>query len=347
MGSYLFGSVIVLALLLALRYRIGLPGDEGQGMGPGRQTMATGELPTFSIIIPTHSRPVQLASCLAAIARLDYPRDRVEVIVVDDGGKMPLSPVYEQPEGLTLKRIVQAHAGPAAARNKGVAHAGGQFVAFTDDDCEPAPDWLNALSKRLMSEPNRAVGGRTINALPENPYSAASEELLAYLYTHLNFDAERARFLASNNLAVPAQRFREMGGFDERFALPAGEDRDFCDRWRASGYPLTYAPEAIVCHAHRLSLRGFISQQFNYGRGAFYFHSTRARRTGRQGSGEPLRFYLQLLIHPFAVPSRRHAVLQQAFLFALSQAAIAAGCGWAALFDHRSNSQQPTETSHG
>jgi len=62
-------------------------------------------------------------------ARLDYPRDRVEVIV-DDGGKTQLSAFDIPSEGFTLKRLVQADAGPAAARNKGVAHADGQFVAF-------------------------------------------------------------------------------------------------------------------------------------------------------------------------------------------------------------------------
>jgi glycosyltransferase involved in cell wall biosynthesis len=92
--------------------------------------MATGERPTLSIIIPTHSRPVQLAACLASIARLDYPRDRVEVIVVDDGGKTQLSAFNIPSGGFPLKRLVQAHAGPAAARNNGVAHADGQFVAF-------------------------------------------------------------------------------------------------------------------------------------------------------------------------------------------------------------------------
>jgi GT2 family glycosyltransferase len=294
--------------------------------------MSNRERPVFSIVIPTYSRPVQLETCLAAIGKLDYPRDLLEVIVVDDGGTTPSSVEDEIRDGVPLKRIVQAHAGPAAARNRGAANACGQFVAFTDDDCEPDRDWLRALSRHLMSEPNGAVGGRTINALSDNPYSAASQELVAYLYTHLNRDVGRAHFLATNNLAVPLQRFREMGGFDERFTFAAGEDRDFCDRWRAKGLPLAYAADAIVRHAHPLSLRAFVRQQFHYGRGAFYFHFLRARRTGRHALGEPLSFYLRLLIHPFAVAPQRHPTLQQAVLFALSQAAIAAGWGYAALF---------------
>ena len=289
-------------------------------------------LPSFSIVVPTYSRPMQLATCLAAIGNLDYPRDRFEVIVVYDGDTTRSWEDAALQNGVLVKRIVQAHAGPAAARNRGAANAGSQFVAFTDDDCEPDRGWLRVLSMQMMSEPNGAVGGQTINALPENPYSTASQELVAYLYAHLNREVESAGFFATNNLAVPLQRFREVGGFDERFTFAAGEDRDFCDRWRAKGLPLAYAADAIVRHAHALSLRAFVSQQFNYGRGAFDFHSLRARRTGRPALGEPLSFYLRLLIHPFAAAPQRHPPLQQAALFALSQAAIAAGWCYAALF---------------
>src|SRR5262245_25616419 len=211
--------------------------------------MSNRELASFSIVVPTYFRPMQLATCLAAIGKLDYPRDLLEVIVGYDGDTASSSEGVELQNGALLKRIVQAHAGPAAARNRGAANASRQFVAFTDDDCEPDRDWLRVLSIQLMSEPNGAVGGRTINALPDNPYSTASQELVAYLYAHLNREAERARFVATNNLAVPLQRFREVGGFDERFTFAAGEDRDFCDRWRAKGLPLAYAADAIVKHA--------------------------------------------------------------------------------------------------
>src|SRR5262245_43122708 len=211
--------------------------------------MSNRELPSFTIVVPTYSRPMQLATCLAAVGNLGYARDLFEVIVVYDGDAAPSLEDVELPSGVPLKRIVQDHAGPAAARNRGAANARRQFVAFTDDDCEPDRNWLRVLSIQLMSEPNGAVGGRTINALPDNPYSTASQELVAYLYTHLNREVERACFVATNNLAVPLQRFREVGGFDERFTFAAGEDRDFCDRWRAKGLPLAYAADAIVKHA--------------------------------------------------------------------------------------------------
>src|SRR5574341_76745 len=130
----------------------------------------------------------------------------------------------------------------------------------------------------LETRPEFCVGGRTSNALPDNPYSAASQSLITYLYTRWNPSAGPT-FFASNNVAVPAASFKEIGGFDARFPYAAGEDRDFCDRWLRYGFPMAYAPEAIVYHSHALTLRSFWWQHYNYGRGARYFHALRTERT--------------------------------------------------------------------
>ncbi|MBA2450110.1 MAG: glycosyltransferase family 2 protein, partial [Chloroflexi bacterium] len=145
------------------------------------------ELPAFSIVVPTYNRPRQLADCLQALAGLDYPRERFEVIVVDDGSATSLEPVVERfREKLSLTLIRQPNAGPAAARNVGAARASGQFLAFTDDDCRPSPDWLEAFAKSFGPRPDAALGGRTLNALPANAYSTATQLLLEYVnaYTH-------------------------------------------------------------------------------------------------------------------------------------------------------------------
>jgi len=97
------------------------------------------------------------------------------VIVVDDGGETSLEALvarFRDQLGVTLLR--QSHAGPAAARNTGAARAAGEFLAFTDDDCPPATDWLKTLAGRFAKDSDCVVGGRTINALPDNPYSKAS-----------------------------------------------------------------------------------------------------------------------------------------------------------------------------
>ena len=283
-------------------------------------------LPTFAVIVPTYARPARLSACLEALAVLDYPRDRFAVLVVDDGSpRSPAAIIAAFRERLDVTLLVRPHGGPAAARNIGAEHAEGTFLAFTDDDCTPEPDWLRALAAGLAATPDMMVGGRTINRLADNPYAVASQLLIDYLYTSYNTAAGGARFFASNNLALSAEQFRAIGGFDTRFPRAAGEDRELCDRWLARGGRLVYAPEAIVLHAHRLTLRRFWRQHHNYGGGAFHFHRTRAQRdpTGRVKI-EPLVFYRDLVLYPFGRVRRSRAWLLAALL-ALSQIANALG----------------------
>ena len=281
--------------------------------------------PTFSVVVPTYARPGPLRGCLEALARLDYPRERFEVLVIDDGGPAGLEAVVAPLRGrlnVTLLRL-PANAGPAAARNAGAARATGRFLAFTDDDCTPRPGWLRAFAARFAAAPDHLLGGRTVNVLVDNVFAAASQDLIDYLYAYYNRVPSEARFFASNNLAMPAEAYRAIGGFDASFP-PAGEDRELCHRWRDSGRAMTYVADAVVGHAHALSLHRFWCQHFTYGRGAF--HLDRAlRRSGRRSLGvEPLAFYLNLVGHPLRDRTRHGRVAGMA-LMVVSQIANAAG----------------------
>ncbi len=284
--------------------------------------------PFFSIIVPTYRRPRQLSVCLLALSRLEYPHDHFEVIVVDDSSSISPKTVVDSFQGdLNIRLIKQKHKGPASARNTGAARAKGGLLAFTDDDCAPASNWLKALATRFAHAPNAVIGGRTVNLLSRNPYSTASQLLIDYLYSYYNSQSKQARFLASNNLALPSYSFHAMGGFDATFQLPGGEDREFCDRWLFHGNQIIYAAEAVVCHAHRLTALAFWRQNLNYGRGAFRFHQMRSQRKGGHHGREPLSFYINLLRYPFSTSyDRRTALLS--VLFIISQMANATGHLW-------------------
>ncbi len=273
----------------------------------------------FSVVIPTCNRPRQLRDCLAALAAQEFPGDQFEVIVVDDGSAPPV----EVAPGVVLVR--QPNAGPAAARNAGAAVARGRWLAFTDDDCRPASAWLADLAARLEHTPQAMIGGRTVNLRHGDRYAAASQLLVDYLYAYYNADPQQALFLTSNNLALPTTQFQAIGGFDTTLTRAAGEDRDLCDRWQSDGRQMLYTPNALVYHAHELTLRRFWLQHFHYGRAAFYFHQQRARRQQARLKVEPPGFYLRLLRHPFAV-ARRTEALALAALLAWSQ--IANACGF-------------------
>jgi GT2 family glycosyltransferase len=263
----------------------------------------------FSIIIPTYSRSAELVNCLEALALQRFAPDSFEVIVVDDGSPTPPDAVVQRfRERLDITLLTAGHAGPAAARNRGVERASGKFLAFTDDDCRPTPEWLCELAACCTALPDQMIGGRTLNALETNLYAATSQLILDVAYGRYNLPgAGEARFFASNNMAMGADRFRAVGGFDHCFTT--SEDRELCDRWLRLGYRLTYVPRAIVYHAHSLSLPGLWQQHFGYGRGAWRFH----RKRKLTGCG-PLRpdweFYRRLTTAPFAEgPARRTAMI--------------------------------------
>lgn len=248
--------------------------------------------PLCSLIVPTHRRPEALADCLAAIAALDYPRCLLEVIVVDDGGGVPLDATVERlRDRLEVRLLSQRRAGPAAARNRGAEAARGDLLAFTDDDCRPTPGWLRRLAAEHLRAPVAMLGGHTRNALVRNPFATTSQLIIDAGYAWHNRDPAAARFLTSNNMAVPAEGFRAVGGFDEGFVT--SEDRELCDRWVGSGRRIHYLAEAVVEHAHPLDLHGFCRQHFAYGRGSWRFHVAHARRTGRRIRLDPV-FYLGL-----------------------------------------------------
>jgi GT2 family glycosyltransferase len=156
------------------------------------------------------------------------------------------------------------------------------LIAFTDDDCEPAPGWAGALLERHRAEPEALTGGRTVNGLSGNPYSRAAQAITDAALAHHNGGPAGPRFFPSNNIAVPAALFHVLDGFDEALPLPGGEDRDLCERWSERGWPLTLEPGAVVSHSHPLGLRSFWRQQAAYGAGAYHHRRARASRTGNR-----------------------------------------------------------------
>lgn len=283
--------------------------------------------PFLSVIVPTHGRPEALARCLNALTGQRHPADRYEVIVVDDGAAGPQPARIEaRREGLEITLLRQERAGPATARNRGAARARGELLVFTDDDCAPAPDWLGRLARAHAEEPRAALGGRTVNAIAGNAYSETSQLLIDYLYGYFRANPSSLRFVTSNNLAVPTEGFREVGGFEAGFPLAAAEDRDFCDRWLEAGRSIRTVPEAIVAHHHRLTLSRFLRQHFGYGRGAFQFQQARAQR-GVPTPLEPPGFYAGMFRYPFERKPTARAATTTALLF-LTQAANAAGFFW-------------------
>ncbi len=282
------------------------------------------EFPTVTIIVPTFGRPKQLEQCLRAISCLAYPTSKYEVLVVDDGSDYGVDHVVRPFKAhFNVEYTVQPHRGPAATRNYGGRIASGAIIAFTDDDCRPDTGWLTAIVESMSKNNGALLGGRIENCLVDNLYSRASQLVIDYLYEYYSANNSAMRYFCANNMACERDLFMEIGGFSHEFPGAAAEDRDLCRRWIASDRLVHYCPDALVLHAHSLTLKRFWRQHFNYGKGSYIFHERSARASGGEMRVERLDFYGRLVSFPWQSPMEDQPAL--GLLMTCSQIATASG----------------------
>jgi GT2 family glycosyltransferase len=160
-----------------------------------------------------------------------------EVIVSDDGRRDSAADALGASH--PWARVVQGpRRGPAANRNVGAAAARGTWLAFTDDDTEPSPDWLAAFTEALVPRTDIYEGRTTCDGGFGSPlYHAPVNETGGWLW--------------SCNFLVSADAFRAVRGFDEGFPFPNAEDQDLRDRLRAAGFTMVFVRGAAVNHPPR------------------------------------------------------------------------------------------------
>jgi len=303
--------------------------------------LTAGPEPAISVVVPTKGRPRYLERCLAALGGAVSPAGGFETLVVDDSGGPEVERVAAAaPDGASVRVVRPRGTGPSAARNAGAFAAAGRHIAFTDDDTEPDRGWLAGLQRALDANPGCAAGGVTRNGARDDCAAEASQLVIAAVHAQFNRDPAAPRFFASYNVAFPAEEFRAIGGFDERFRY--AEDRELCERWLASGHRFVHAPEALVLHMRRLTLRDFWRQHHGYGRGARAFRDARER--GPQRRADPAgiqRALLDAVVHSDAPGGR----LALAGYLALSQAATASGFAREALASRLRRSRAAAEAA--
>jgi GT2 family glycosyltransferase len=204
-------------------------------------------VPDVTVVIPTHARAARLRTALAALVGED-------VIVVADGATAEVHEVIAA-AGVRCVRVDPGR-GPAAARNAGWRAAASEYVAFTDDDCLPAPGWTAALL--AAAAPDVAVQGRV------EPLPAERDRLGPFARTLVVDGA--GPFFQTANMLYPRAVLERLGGFDETFAQPAGEDTDLGWRARAAGVEIRFADDALVWHAvHTPGWRGLVRDAPRWG----------------------------------------------------------------------------------
>jgi hypothetical protein len=202
--------------------------------------------PVFSVIVPVFEQWHRVDALLARLAVQHYPADLLEVILVADGGVAP-------PRAPTGTRLLHSPGrGSYAARNHGAAAARGQWLAFTDADCLPTPDWLGAFAEAVVREPGEAIfAGRIDVPLPADAGAYAVYDAIRGIPQR---DYVGRGYGATANLAVPRALFERLGGFDG--TRLSGGDGEFCRRATAqAGVPVRYVDRAVVEHPPRTQWR--------------------------------------------------------------------------------------------
>lgn len=236
--------------------------------------------PEISVVVPVYRHWTLAPGLLAALAAQSLGAERFEILLVDNDGA---APDLALPPNARL--LACAEPGSYAARNAGAAEARGALVAFTDADCRPEPDWLEALRAASLSRPDGLLAGPVRMIPPARPDAFAAYDLVrgipqaAYV---------RRGYAATANLAVPAAVFRALGGFDARRF--SGGDAEFCRRAGAAGHAVALVPEAVVGHPCRTGWDGI---------------ATKARRTkGGQVAAGPLPRRVAWILRTLSPPVR-------------------------------------------
>jgi lipopolysaccharide/colanic/teichoic acid biosynthesis glycosyltransferase/GT2 family glycosyltransferase len=214
----------------------------------------------ISVIVPVYNGEDTLGACLAALRAQSLAPDRYEIIVVDDGSTDRTVDVARE---YGVRTICQAHAGPAAARNRGARAAGGDILLFTDADCWPAPDWVERMAEPLND--GDVVGAKGV-------YRTRQKGLVAR-FVQCEYEFKYARlarhryidFVDTYSAAYRRDLFLANGGFDETFTTASVEDQELSFRLARKGYRLAFAPQAIVFHRHDRTLGEYWRRKFGIG----------------------------------------------------------------------------------
>lgn len=213
------------------------------------------EYPFASIIIPMYNSEETIERCLDSLVNLSYPKDRYEIIVVDDGST---DRSRELAEKYSVKIVDNDGGTIAAVRNSGTKVAVGDIFCFVDSDCEVYESWLESAVNQLSShEKNGATGTGYITPLE----STWIEKAWLYESNHLPFETD---FIPCGNFIVKSRVFNELNGFNEK--LTTCEDADICARIKRNNYRVINDSSIKSIHLRNpKTLIAFMKKEFWYG----------------------------------------------------------------------------------
>jgi len=219
----------------------------------------------ISVVVPVLNARQTMPLCIDAL--LHQVRLPDAIYVVDNGST---DGTYEwlkerSREEPLLRLLREAKCGPSAARNAALRIVEDGIVAFTDADCVPELQWLDALTAELTEHDVAAVAGSVIGYQPRTLVERYSS-IIGYALPDQPCVVHRCSpfvGFATVNMAVRTTVLRRLGGFDEE--MITNEDFDLSWRILKEGGTIAYVPHARVAHIYRSSLCAMLKRLFEYG----------------------------------------------------------------------------------
>lgn len=276
--------------------------------------------PFVSIVVVTKNEEKHIRDCITSLMRLDYPKEKYEIIVVDGASTDKTREIVKE---YPIKLIIDKKGGLANSRNIGIKTAKGDYIASTDADCVVKEDWLKNLVKSIQEAPEDvvAVGGPNLIFEDDAPFA----KLVGYMQgtffasggapQSYKIDENKYVFGIPNcNVLYKKDKLLEVGGFDN--SLSIGEDAEINSRLTKRGYKYLYLPDAIVWHHQPDSLKKFITKMYLYGEAMAKL--VRMRKVIRWYSFLPtFAFFALLIAYPLiiAFPSVIYVYLCSIFIY--------------------------------
>lgn len=230
----------------------------------------SGALPRVGVVVPVRDGGEDLDRLARSLLLLDYPRELLEVLVVDNGSR---DGATERAEATGL-RVLSAPevASSYHARNRGWRACAGEWIAFTDADCEVPPDWLRRLLAPPIPEGTGAVLGEVVALEEATPVQRLTERY--GIMRHATTMPHKALpCFSTANVAIRRGLLERLGGFRENVRFFGDMELS----WRMqidAGATLLFRPEAVVRHRHRRTWKALWRHGVQHGRGVAFMRKT-------------------------------------------------------------------------
>ncbi|MBF0233901.1 MAG: glycosyltransferase [Desulfamplus sp.] len=230
----------------------------------------------MTIIVPVYNDAINLLNCINALKNQTYPKNFLEIIVIDNGSTSDLKNIIHDDEiKLLYELTVQSS---YAARNKGLLNSSGDIIAFTDSDCTPCVKWIEEGVKELQSQKADMLSGNVRFKISEPPTGAELWDAITNMQIADNIKQRNVSKTA--NLFVNRYVFDSVGLFPQ--TLRSGGDVIWTGMATSAGFKLVYHANAEIEHPAR-KLKALLKKQFRVGLGqAAILQSLNARKRMKQ-----------------------------------------------------------------